>query len=220
MKTDTQVKSDVLAALQWEPTVDAEMVQVDVMHGIVRLSGPVSSYVEKWDAGRATQRVCGVRGLHSDIIVELPESSRRNDAEIASAVVDVLQWMHYLPKNCIKVEVDRGWISLSGALEWEFQRQAVRGTVRFLIGVKGVHDQLTIISASGAVAAARHRDARANSGWQHSATLEPKNSAVSLQDTAVKPSETGAETEAEIDVYPFFIESDRRRSADLFAAYE
>ncbi len=86
------------------------------------------------------------------------------------------------------------------------------------MGVKGVHDQLTIISASGAVAAARHRDARANSGWQHSAILEPKNSAASLQDAVVKPSDT--DTEAEIDAYPFFIESDRRRSADLFAAYE
>ncbi len=99
MKTDTQVKSDVLAALQWEPTVDARELSIDVNNGIVRLSGPVSSYVEKWDAGRATQRVCGVRGLHSDIVVELPESSRRNDAEIASAVVDVLQWMHYLRRR-------------------------------------------------------------------------------------------------------------------------
>ena len=125
-----------------------------------------------------------------------------------------------MPKNCIKVKVDRGWISLSGALEWEFQRQAVRGTVRFLMGVKGVHDQLTIISASGAVAAARNRDASPNSGWQHSATLEPKNSVIRLQDTDVKPSETETEAETEIDAFPFFIESDRRRTADLFAAYE
>ncbi|MFZ6748206.1 BON domain-containing protein [Undibacterium sp. Ren11W] len=144
MKTDKQVRQDVIAALQWEPTVDAKQFDVTVENGLVTLRGDVGSYVEKWDAGRATQRVQGVRGLRCELSVMLSEANTRNDTDIASAAANVLQWMSYLPRNCVKLAVDKAWITLSGEVEWEFQRQAVLGTVRFLIGIKGVTETIAV----------------------------------------------------------------------------
>lgn len=144
MKTDTQVRQDVITALQWESTVNSKQLDVIVNSGIVTLQGYVGSYIEKWDAGRATQRVHGVRGLSSELVVILPEENKRNDMDIALAAVNVLRWMSYLPKNCIRVDVNNAWITLSGEVEREFQRQAVRGTVRFLLGVKGVIDHIVV----------------------------------------------------------------------------
>jgi osmotically-inducible protein OsmY len=144
MNTDKQVRQNVIAALQWEPTVDSKQFDVNVENGLVTIRGNVGSYVEKWDAGRATQRVPGVRGLRCELSVLLSEANSRNDADIASAAFNVLQWMSYLPRNCIKVAVDKGWITLSGEVEWEFQRQAVLGTMRFLIGVMGVTETIVV----------------------------------------------------------------------------
>ncbi len=145
MKTDAQVKHDVTVALQWEPSVNTGQVNILVNSGRVTLAGHVSSYSEKWDAERVTQRIAGVKAVTSEIDVQLPAASVRSDTDIALSVNKVLQWMHYLPKDSIKVQVDNGWVMLFGEVEWEFQKQAIRGAVRFLVGIKGVTDHLSII---------------------------------------------------------------------------
>ncbi|MDO8653566.1 MAG: BON domain-containing protein [Undibacterium sp.] len=144
MKTDTQLKHDVMAALQWEPSINVGQVGIEVIDGIVTMAGQVTSYAEKWETERAVQRVSGVKAIASQIDVMLPLTSQRHDADIAISVENVLHWMSYLPKDSVKVDVKKGWITLSGAVEWEFQRQAVRGAVRFLIGVKGVVDDIAV----------------------------------------------------------------------------
>ncbi|CAN5850815.1 hypothetical protein BH11PSE12_BH11PSE12_28610 [soil metagenome] len=144
MKTDAQVKHDVTVALQWEPSVNAGQVSIFVNSGRVTLAGHVSSYSEKWDAERVTQRIAGVKAVTSEIDVQLPSASARSDSDIALSVNKALQWMHYLPKDSIKVHVDNGWVMLFGEVEWEFQKQAIRGAVRFLVGIKGVIDHLSI----------------------------------------------------------------------------
>ena len=144
MKTDAQVKHDVTVALQWEPSVNAGKVNILVNSGRVTLAGHVSSYFEKWDAERVTQRIAGVKAVTSEIDVQLPSASARIDSDIALSVYKVLEWMHYLPKDSIKVQVDNGWVMLFGEVEWEFQKQAIRGAVRFLVGIKGVIDHLSI----------------------------------------------------------------------------
>jgi osmotically-inducible protein OsmY len=144
MKTDTQVQRDVLAELKWEPSVNAAQIGVEVKDGIVTLAGHVSSYAEKWDAERATQRVSGVKGLAVEMDVALPGSSKRNDADIASSVENALQWATYVPADSVKVMVEGGYVTLSGEVEWEYQRQAAAGAVRYLMGVTGVSDQVAL----------------------------------------------------------------------------
>jgi osmotically-inducible protein OsmY len=144
MKTDHQLQLDVLAELAWEPSVHAEDIGVEVKDGIVTLAGHVGSYAEKIDAERATMRVSGVKALAVEMDVKLMGSSTRNDVDIARSVGNVLQYTTYLPENSIKVKVESGWVTLSGELSWEFQRQAAIRAIRYLMGVKGVNDQLVI----------------------------------------------------------------------------
>ncbi len=144
MKTDTQIRQDVIAALRWEPALDSDQLQVSVSLGIVRLCGHVGSCAEKWNADHATQRVLGVRGLSSEVRIRLAVTNKRNDADIASAVVNVLRWMSYLPKNSVKVHVEMACITLSGEVRSEFQREAICDTVRLLIGVLDIIDNIAV----------------------------------------------------------------------------
>ena len=144
MKTDSQLQQDVIAELKWEPSVNAAQIGVEVKDGIVTLAGHVSSYAEKWDAERAAQRVSGVKALAIEMDVKLSGSGKRTDADIAGSAENALQWITYLPKDAVKVMVEGGWITLSGELEWEYQRQTAAGAVRYLVGVTGVSNQIAI----------------------------------------------------------------------------
>ncbi len=144
MKTDAQLQQDVIAELNWEPSVNAAQIGVGVKDGIVTLAGHVDSYAEKYDAERAAQRVSGVKALAVEIDVRLPGLSKRTDADIARSAENVLEWMANLPKSAIKVKVENGWITLSGEVDWEYQRRAAANAVRYLIGVTGVSDQVLI----------------------------------------------------------------------------
>lgn len=133
-----------MAELKWEPAVHAEKIGVEVDNGVVTLAGHVNSYPEKWNAERAAQRVAGVKALAVEIDVKLPGADQRNDADVARSCENVLLWTTYLPRDSVKVLVEDGWVTLSGQVEWGFQRTTAAAAVRYLAGVKGVSDQITI----------------------------------------------------------------------------
>src|SRR5476651_1737362 len=133
MKSDAQLQQDVIAELSWVPSIDAARIGVEVKDGIVTLAGHVASYAQKWDAERAAQRVYGVKALAIEMDVALPGSSQRNDVDIERSADNVLQWMTYLPKDSIKLKVENGWVTLTGELDWEYQRQAAANAVRYLM---------------------------------------------------------------------------------------
>src|SRR4051812_24733481 len=124
MKTDSQLQRDVLDELAWEPSVDASNIGVTVKDGVVTLYGHVSSYAEKYAAEKAAKRVYGVRALANDIEVRLPDSSKRTDTDIAKAAVEALKSDILVPADKIKVTVDKGWVTLEGEVEWQYQKAA------------------------------------------------------------------------------------------------
>jgi osmotically-inducible protein OsmY len=144
MKTDLQLQQDVITELAWEPSVNAAQIGVEVKDGVVTLAGHVGSYGEKWEAERAAQRVAGVRALAVEMDVTLPGSSARNDVDIARAAANVLQWSTYFAEDTIRVVVEGGWITLTGALDWEYQREAAERSVRGLMGVIGISNQIVL----------------------------------------------------------------------------
>jgi len=152
MKTDRQLQQDVIAELKWEPSVDSTQIGVEVKDGVVTLAGHVSSYAEKCDAERATQRVAGVKALAVEMDVKLAGLSSRTDADIARSVENVLQWTTFLPNDAIKIMVEKGWVTLTGEVDWQYQRQAAAAAVRYLMGVQGVSDQITIKTKASASA--------------------------------------------------------------------
>jgi len=144
MKTDANVQQDVIEELKWENAVNAENICVEVKDGIVTLDGTVSSYAEKWSAERAAQRVAGVLALTVRLDVKLADWSQRSDVEVAHAAQNVLKWMSSVPTDSIKVMVEGGWVTLSGEVDWDYQKQAAMQAVSNLVGVTGISDQVTI----------------------------------------------------------------------------
>jgi osmotically-inducible protein OsmY len=144
MKTDSQLQQDVMAELKWEPSVHAAQIGVEVKDGVVTLAGEVSSYTEKLNAESAALRVNGVKALAVDMKVKLSQFGARTDADIAESAKNILGWTSSLPADAIKVMVEHGWLTLSGNVEWQYQRQDAANSVRFLLGVTGVSNQIAI----------------------------------------------------------------------------
>jgi len=104
----------------------------------------VSSFTEKWAAEKAAQRVSGVMALAIEIEVKLSSLGKRTDADIARSAQTALGWSTALPLDAVKVMVEHGQITLSGAVDWQFQKQAATDSVRHLSGVVGVLNQMVI----------------------------------------------------------------------------
>ena len=144
MKTDAQLQKDVMAQLAWEPAIKATRIGVEVKDGVVTLAGEVATYSEKWYAERAAQRVSGVKALAIEMKVTLAGSARRTDADIGQSARNVLDWTTSVDSDAVKVQVEGGWITLSGEVDWQYQKQAATDAVRALMGVTGVSDQIGI----------------------------------------------------------------------------
>jgi hypothetical protein len=143
MKTDMELQRDVLDEIAWEPSLCAPEIGVTVHDGIVTLTGSVENYSAKWAAEKAAVRVSGVRAVVNDLEVRLSTDNRRTDEDIARAASDALERNIVLPKN-LQVVVDDGWITLTGNVQWQFQKNAAEDTVKRLTGVKEVINNLTI----------------------------------------------------------------------------
>jgi len=144
MKTDAQLQRDVMDELNWEPTIRAAEIGVAVKDGVVTLSGKVDSYAKQWAADRAAKRVLGVKAVADEIKVTLAGSYRRADKEIAQLATSVLDWNYWVPSNRVKVMVQDGRITLSGDVDWFYQKERAEDAVRHLVGVSGVINSITI----------------------------------------------------------------------------
>jgi len=144
MKNDRELQIDVLDELRWEPGVKATDIGATVKDGVVTLEGTVSSFAEKWAAEKAVKRLPGVKALAVELKVELPGSSERTDSDIARAAENALKWDVAVPAERIKVTVEKGFLTLEGEVDWEYQRTAAKQEVQYLTGVKGVTNLITV----------------------------------------------------------------------------
>ncbi|MDN8615219.1 BON domain-containing protein [Variovorax ginsengisoli] len=138
MRSDAELRSDVQAELDWEPAIKSTGIGVAASDGVVTLTGHVASHAEKYAAERAAQRVNGVKALAVEITVKLPDSDQRTDTDIALAVERGLAWSALVPADKVKAMVENGWVTLTGEVEWDYQRKAAEKAVRNLMGVTGV----------------------------------------------------------------------------------
>ena len=143
-KTDAALKTDVLAELNYEPRVKATDIGVLVKDGTVTLNGYATTFGEKWDAVRATKRVAGVIAIADDIEVKLPGSPLRNDGDIAAAAAHQIESSTFVPPGAVRPTVSKGWITIEGEVEWWYQKQAAANAVRYLAGVTGVENLISI----------------------------------------------------------------------------
>jgi osmotically-inducible protein OsmY len=141
---DSNLRQAVLDELEWEPSVNAAHIGVTANNGVVTLTGHVASYAEKWAAESAAGRVAGVRAVAAEIAVRYASDQKVDDADIAQRALQVLSWDVEVPYNKVMVKVEKGVVTLSGSLEWNYQRRAAEADVRKLHGVLAVNNDLLI----------------------------------------------------------------------------
>lgn len=180
MKSDMELQRDVLDEIAWEPSVCVPETGVTVHDGIVTLTGSVDNLPAKWAAENAALRVSGVRAVVNDIEVKLSTDNRRSDEDIALAACTAMEWNVLLPKN-LQIAVDDGWITLTGKVQWRFQRNAAEEAVRRLTGVKGVINNITVKPRATPVAV----KGKIEAALQRHATLDAERIQVKTEDGKV-----------------------------------
>lgn len=141
---DISLRQDVLDELEFEPSLDAAHIGVAVEKGVVTLTGHVSSYAQKIAAEKAVQRVQGVRGVAEELQVRYPNDKKVADDEIAQRALAIIAWDATVPDDQVRVKVEKGWVTLSGDVGWQYQRASAEQAVRKLSGVRGVTNLLGV----------------------------------------------------------------------------
>jgi osmotically-inducible protein OsmY len=148
IKSDSQIKSDVLDELKWDPTVDETDVGLQVHNGVVTLVGKVNSYATKLKARDAAHRVAGVLDVVDDMQVRLPKLWERADEDLAGAVRNALRWDVLVPDDRIKTTVSSGTVTLQGTVDTWTQRSEAERAIERLTGVRDVLNQIVVAPRS------------------------------------------------------------------------
>lgn len=143
---DKELRQLVIDELEFDPSIDSAEIGVAAENGVVTLSGHVPDYIQKIAAERATWRVKGVKGIAQKIEVRLPGDKKQSDDEIAQRALHILAWNVMVPKDCVRVKVSDGWVTLSGSVRWNYQREAAVNEIWKLGGVKGVTNSIQLQS--------------------------------------------------------------------------
>ncbi|MCC8404881.1 BON domain-containing protein [Paraburkholderia sp. MMS20-SJTN17] len=144
MKTDGQLKQEVEEELEWDAAVTATDIGVEVANGVVTLSGHPASLAEKLGAERAAQRVAGVKAVVVEMEVRLPQRDQHSDEDVAGAVRAILHWSVAVPDDAVKIQVEKGWVTLTGTLDWAYQRHVVARAVGQMRGIRGVTNAIEV----------------------------------------------------------------------------
>jgi len=147
MRTDLEIKDDVLEELAWQPNIDETEIGVIVEKGVVTLRGIVDNYTKKVAAEKAVKSVKGVKAVAEDIEVKYGTNYKKTDKEIAKATVNALKWNSAVPEEDITIKVENEWVHLSGEVNWTYQKDAAKRAVQDLLGVKGVVNLITLKQA-------------------------------------------------------------------------
>ncbi|MGA3014434.1 MAG: BON domain-containing protein [Bacteroidales bacterium] len=145
MKTNEELQKDVQEAIKWEPLLNAAEIGVIAKNGVVTLTGTVDSYVKKAEAEDAAKSVKGVKVVVENLEVKFNNSfGKKEDHEIASELIRVADWNSRIPKNKLKAKVEKGWVTLEGEVEKNYQKEAAENIAANLLGVRGVTNNVTI----------------------------------------------------------------------------
>ena len=142
--SDKTIRNAVEEELDWEPSIDSEHIGVTVEDGVVTLSGHVGTYAEKVTAEKAAKRVKGVRAIAQEIEIRFPNDKKTSDDQIAKRALDIIAWDSTIPKDKVLVKVQNGFVTLSGEVDWFYQRDDAEHAVRKLAGIKGLSNEIRI----------------------------------------------------------------------------
>ena len=187
MKTNEELRKDVMDEIKWDPELRnvATEIGVAAKDGVIALSGVVDSYWKKLAAEKAAQRVLGVKVVACDIEVRLASIGKRTDIEVAEAVRNALRWNSAVNEDHIEVKVDNGWVYLDGEVQFEYEKRYAEESIEDLVAVRGVTNNIRIKARQidtkeiqRKISAADHRSATVDSS---SIKIEISGSKVTLR---------------------------------------
>jgi len=179
--SDDSIQLRVLDQIRWEPGVDCSQIGVTVRDGIVTLRGVVETFVEKAKALKATKRTRGVKGVENKLEVELGESQLLGDNDTAERLQHIFRWNVAIPDKGIKIDVANGHVTLTGEVDWDYQREAAEKMVWLVGSVRQVTNHIRL--KDNAIAADVAVDITA--ALKRQARLDADDIAVSVQGSTV-----------------------------------
>ncbi len=141
---DVDLRQDIIDELDFEPSIESADIGVAVAKGIVTLTGHVPTYQQKLTVEDVVRRVKGVKGIAEEIEVRPYGTNRAADDEIAKRAINTMTWNTSIPDDSVQVKVQKGWVTLSGTVDWQYQKTAAADAVRVLSGVVGVTNRIEI----------------------------------------------------------------------------
>jgi osmotically-inducible protein OsmY len=141
---DKELRQNIIEELDFEPGVDSADIGVAVESGVVTLSGHVPTYAQRTTAEEVVRRVRGVRGIAQEIEIRPFGSTTTADDEIAKRVLSTLTWNSTLPENAVQVKVQKGWVTLTGKVEWQYQKLNAENGIENLAGIMGIVNNIDV----------------------------------------------------------------------------
>lgn len=181
MKTDSQIQRDVMEELNWDPSLNASEIGVAVKDGVVTLSGYVEVYAGKRAAENAAMRISGVKAVAEDIVVKQVAADKKNDTDIATAILNSLKWLSAINDEKIKIMVEDGWVALNGEVEWNYQKDLIKSTVENIYGVTGITNLIKLTSKTKPIDVKR----KIKEAFHRSASIDANNITVETSEHKV-----------------------------------
>jgi osmotically-inducible protein OsmY len=159
---DQRRRDAVVQQLEWDPAIDASGIGVTAHGGAITLTGFIDTYAGKLAAERAAKRVHGVRAVANELAVRL--AAGRGDIDIAADAATMLKLHHEVPDS-VQAAIHHGHVTLTGTVDWHYQRVQAEKAVRHIRGVRHVADRITVVPRAPArelrrhIAQALHRNA-------------------------------------------------------------
>lgn len=178
---DKLIRQDVIDELDFEPSIDAANIGVAVENGIVTLTGHVGTYAQRVAAEKAVRRVRGVRGVAEEIKVRLAGETPPRDEDLAQRAVQMLDWSATVPKKTVQVQVQDGWVTLTGQVEWQYQKEEAYRSIRRLAGVAGIINKIEVAPK----ASAPQVQSKIEAALKRNAELEANAIKVTVKDAKV-----------------------------------
>jgi osmotically-inducible protein OsmY len=120
-------------------------IAVEAFGSSVTLRGTVGSFAQQHAAVKDARRAQGVLDVLNELEVRILDQDRREDAEIRGAVLQRLIWAPDFEADFMDVEVEDGWVTLKGEVDYQFQSDSVFERVTRVRGVTGVTNELKVV---------------------------------------------------------------------------
>lgn len=182
MKSDSQIREEVIQELRWDPQVtDPDVIGVAVKDGAVTLTGAVSTYAQKFAAVRAASRVYGVKAVADELTVK-PTGEPRDDSDIARAIAHILDNNTQIPEGKVHAQVRAGWVTLNGEVEWQYQRLEVERMVQNVRGVVGISNNIIVTPRVSPGQVQAQVQAKIEEAFKREAEIDARHISVAVSD--------------------------------------